>query len=167
MMEAGQTMSGADRSPSRGLQRLFFQAPAWIYWGPFARLLAWRCILRLTTVGRRTGRPRHVTISFLPLEQRLAVLSAWGGKSDWLRNVQANPRVTVRVGRDEFAATARLVVDRAERAELVRQMAARSQRCGPPKPIRPLVNMIFNYEADVARAVALDGNLPVLELVRQ
>jgi len=81
-------------------------------------------------------------------------------------NVLANSRVTVRVGRDEFTATARLVDDRAERAALVRQMAARTNRCGPPKPMRPLVNLVFNYEADVARAVALDGNLPVLELRR-
>jgi deazaflavin-dependent oxidoreductase (nitroreductase family) len=160
------TMSGADRPPARGLQRLFFRSPAWIYWGPVARLLAWRCILRLTTMGRKTGRPRHVTISFLPLESRLIVLSAWGGQSQWLRNVLANPRVIVRVGSDEFTATAHLIEDRAERAQLVRQMAARSDRCGPPKPMRALVNLIFDYEADVARAVALDGNLPVLELRR-
>jgi deazaflavin-dependent oxidoreductase (nitroreductase family) len=160
------TMSGADRARARGLQRLFFRTPALMYWGPVARLLAWRCILRLTTIGRKTGRPRHVTISFLPRGDRLVVLAAWGRRADWLHNVLANPRVSVRVGDDQFNAMARVVEDRAERAALVHEMADRSDRCGPPKPLRPLFNVIFNYEADVARAVALDGNLPVIELRR-
>ena len=167
MNEADPQMAGADRAPARGLQRLFFRAPALLYIGPIASLLAWRCVLRLTTTGRRSGRARHVTISFLPHGDRIIVFAGWGRRADWLRNVLANPRVTVRVGNEQFEALARPIQDRAERAALMRQMAARSHRCGPPKPMRPLTNLIFNYEADIARAAALDGNLPVIELVRQ
>jgi hypothetical protein len=74
--------------------------------------------------------------------------------------------VHVRIGHERFDAIARPVEDRAERASLMHRMAVQSHRCGPPKLMRPLVRLVFDYEADIARAVSLDGNLPVVELVR-
>jgi deazaflavin-dependent oxidoreductase (nitroreductase family) len=65
-------------------------------------------VLLLTTTGRKSGQPR-----FTPLEYRRepgtgypVITAGWGGQTDWRRNVQANPRVQVQIGRDKFAALA-------------------------------------------------------------
>lgn len=65
-------------------------------------------ILLLTTTGRRSGKPRHT-----PLEYRRAagtgdmiVMAGWGGRTDWRRNIAANPRVHVQAGWNKFKALA-------------------------------------------------------------
>lgn len=52
-------------------------------------------------------------------QERVAVLSGWGEKADWLRNIEKTPEVTLHVGRRHFQARAtRLAVDQAEEAIL-------------------------------------------------
>ncbi len=49
----------------------------------------------LTTIGRRTGLPRQ---TLLPCGRRggeIVVISTYGWRSDWIRNIRANPRVKV------------------------------------------------------------------------
>jgi deazaflavin-dependent oxidoreductase (nitroreductase family) len=64
--------------------------------------------LFLTTTGRRTGRPRvtPVTYRYDAATDTYYVISGWGTRSSWYRNVEADPRVRVKVGRREFAARA-------------------------------------------------------------
>ena len=47
------------------------------------------------------------------------VLSGWGARSDWYRNLQANPQVTVQFGRTVYTATARRVADVEEYAAVM------------------------------------------------
>lgn len=54
--------------------------------------------LYLTTVGRRTGRPHRIEIWFAARDGRLYLLAGSRERSDWVRNLQANPRVTVELG---------------------------------------------------------------------
>jgi len=65
-------------------------------------------ILLLTTTGRRSGKPRQT-----PLEYRreqgtgyMIVMAGWGGRTDWRRNLEADPRVHVQAGRKKFEAIA-------------------------------------------------------------
>jgi deazaflavin-dependent oxidoreductase (nitroreductase family) len=51
--------------------------------------------LYLTTVGRRTGRPHRIEIWFAVHSGRLYLLSGGRDRSDWVRNLQAYPQVTV------------------------------------------------------------------------
>jgi deazaflavin-dependent oxidoreductase (nitroreductase family) len=63
----------------------------------------------LTTRGRKTGAERTVLVlSFADGPDRLVVASASGARKDpaWFLNVQANPRVTVQLGPDVYAADA-------------------------------------------------------------
>jgi deazaflavin-dependent oxidoreductase (nitroreductase family) len=53
--------------------------------------------LLLTTVGRRSGRPRTTPLFFLRDGERILVASTVRG--DWARNLLACPRVEVRIGR--------------------------------------------------------------------
>lgn len=66
----------------------------------------------VTTVGRRTGAPRTVALSFLQREGGYVVVGTNFGKSatpEWALNLVANPRVQVEWGGEEFRAEARAV----------------------------------------------------------
>lgn len=153
------------RRPASPLQRALLRSTPYLYHGPLAELLRSRCVLLLTTRGRRSGKPRTTAISFMPLGERLIVFSGWGVNSNWYRNVLADPAVFVRVGRRSFRATARLIDDPKQREELMRQMAARSGSCGPPVWVRPLARVLFDYDAEIRMAIAQGGDLPVLEII--
>jgi deazaflavin-dependent oxidoreductase (nitroreductase family) len=65
----------------------------------------------LTTQGRVSGRPHEIEIWFALDGQTLYLLSGGGDRSDWVRNLRAEPAVTVRVRDTTYSATARLVED--------------------------------------------------------
>jgi deazaflavin-dependent oxidoreductase (nitroreductase family) len=65
--------------------------------------------LYLTTTGRRSGRPREIEIWFTEAGGRFYLIAEHGEDAAWVRNLRAEPRVTVRVGDRRFAATARVV----------------------------------------------------------
>lgn len=155
------------RPRPRGLLRLFFKVPVYLYHGPLAELLRARCVLLLITIGRRTGRPRRTCVSFLALGDRYVVFAGWGVRADWYQNILANPAVVVQVGRRRQRAIARPVRDPARRRELMLQMQAHSGQCGPPGFLRPLLRLtgVFDYEREIAFAVEHAESLPVVEIV--
>jgi deazaflavin-dependent oxidoreductase (nitroreductase family) len=63
----------------------------------------------LTTRGRVSGRPHEIEIWFALDGRTLYLLSGGGDRSDWVRNLQAEPAVTVRFRDTTYAATARVV----------------------------------------------------------
>lgn len=83
--------------------------------------------LHLTTTGRRTGRPREIEIWFTRRRGRYYVIAEHRRRAHWVRNLLADPRVRVRVGRRSFAGTARVVSVRRESA-LAAAVRALSER---------------------------------------
>jgi len=79
----------------------------------------------VTTTGRRTGRPHEVEIWCVAVGDALYLMAGGGMRSDTVRNALANPAVTVRVGAETRAATARLVDDAAEDAAVRAAMVAK------------------------------------------
>lgn len=77
-------------------------------------LLAGEDYCYLTTTGRVTGKPHQIEIWFGLNENTLYLLSGGMDKSDWVRNLLKTPSVTVRVGKQTFNATARIVTDERE-----------------------------------------------------
>lgn len=65
--------------------------------------------LYLTTIGRVTGRPREIEIWFTESEGRLYILAEQFHQAQWVRNIERNPHVRVRLGVREFEATARVL----------------------------------------------------------
>jgi hypothetical protein len=63
----------------------------------------------LTTTGRVTGNPHEIEIWFGLNGNTLYLLSGGMDRSDWVKNLIKNPSVKVRVGRNTFSGTARLV----------------------------------------------------------
>ena len=81
--------------------------------------------LYLTTTGRRTGLAREIEIWFTELGGHFYIIAEHGERANWVRNIQANPHVHVRVGDRRFEGTARLVADERE-PELARAVKALS-----------------------------------------
>lgn len=148
------------------LQRLLFKLPPLLYHGPTAGFLASRCVLRLTTTGRKTGQPRTLCVSFMPLDDEYIIFSGFGIQSNWYRNIRANPAVTIQIGHRTMQATATVVADPARRRALMRQMQEHSRHCGPPTWIRPVLRLtrLFDYDAEIQLAVDQAEALPVVAL---
>ena len=69
--------------------------------------------IRVTTSGRRTGKPRTVTLyAFETEEGALVITGSWGGNARdpaWAYNLRDEPNATVKVGHDERSVLAREV----------------------------------------------------------
>jgi len=72
--------------------------------------------LYLTTIGRITGEPRVIEIWFVESEGRLYILAERFHDAQWVKNVEHNPQVRVRLGDQEFAARARVLDREQDRA---------------------------------------------------
>jgi len=92
--------------------------PIWLYRAHLGWLLGGRFLL-LTHTGRKSGLPRRAVLEVVrhdPTTGIYYVSSGFGEKSDWFRNVQQTPQVTIQVGRRKMTAMAeRLPVEEAER----------------------------------------------------
>lgn len=126
----------SDIDPSRGIYRIGFRLPIFLYHFKLGWLLGKRFLL-LTTIGRKSGRPHRTVIEvvyFNPQSGAYTIASGWGRRSDWYKNLKKNPRVVVEVGLRKFEATAqqlesdeaeKLLLDYAQRHPLAFQELAR------------------------------------------
>jgi deazaflavin-dependent oxidoreductase (nitroreductase family) len=114
------------------------------------RRLGDRPLLLLTTTGARTGLARTSPMMFIPDGDRLLVVASNAGARrhpNWYHNLVADPRVTVEVNGEEYAATATPLAG----DEYVRQFAA----------IKHSHPFFAEHQAKVERAI------PVVALVRE
>jgi deazaflavin-dependent oxidoreductase (nitroreductase family) len=77
------------------------------------RRVAARQTTRLTHYGRKTGKPREVTIWFV-LEGDKVYLGTANLNRQWVRNVQKTPAIRLSIGGEAFEGEARFLTDRAE-----------------------------------------------------
>lgn len=68
-----------------------------------------KIILLLTTTGRRSGKKRVTPVQYELIGCDYYIGAARGLKADWIRNIQSNPHVEVRVGTKHFCGTAEVV----------------------------------------------------------
>lgn len=64
--------------------------------------------LYLTTRGRKTGRPREIEIWFTHYQGCFYVIAEYA-TSNWVKNLESDPVVEVRVGLQTFPAQARIL----------------------------------------------------------
>ena len=84
--------------------------------------------LYLTTVGRVTGEPREIEIWFVESEDKLYVLAEHFHEAQWVKNIERNKRVSIRLGERAFDATARVLDKQRDRAAWLRaQRLARAK----------------------------------------
>jgi deazaflavin-dependent oxidoreductase (nitroreductase family) len=89
----------------------------------------------LTTTGRVSGHPHEIEIWFGIQNNTLYLLSGGGDHSDWMKNLRANPAVTVHIAKDTFTGSARLVSDKQEDMLARHMLAAKYQRWREGRPL--------------------------------
>lgn len=107
--------------PPRGLSRLAFRLPIWLYRLKLGRLLGKRFLL-LHHIGRKTGLPRQTVLEVVRYDKprgTYMVAVGFGTRSDWYQNVMANPRVGVESGGQRMQAVAERLPPEAAELELV------------------------------------------------
>lgn len=88
---------------SPALRRLL-RAPTYLY-DAHAGWLLRRRFLRLTHIGRRSGRPYRTMLEVIgenPGTGEVLVVAGLGRSAQWLRNVEAGNALEVAIGRDRF-----------------------------------------------------------------
>lgn len=109
-----------NRKP-RGLLRLGFRLPIWLYRLKLGWLLGDRFLL-LTHTGRKSGLARQTVIEVVRHDQATdtyVVASGFGHQTDWFLNIQQNPTVTLTVQRRTLSARARLLSEAVAAHELL------------------------------------------------
>lgn len=115
--------SGAGQEPSRspraarqvgrparptGWKRLAFRAPVHLYRLGLGGLFGKRLLL-LEHLGRTSGKTRRVVLEVVSYDQQArtwTLASGFGVGAQWYRNLQAQPRATIQVGRRRCAVIA-------------------------------------------------------------
>lgn len=89
----------ADRAAALLRLRWFVRAPIWFYRARLGLLFGSR-LLMLEHVGRSSGRRRHMVLEIVarPSDGRYIVVSGFGARAQWYRNVCADPEVRIQLG---------------------------------------------------------------------
>jgi len=118
-----------------------------------------RMILLLTTRGRKTGSLHTVAVQYEKMDGKYYIGAAGGLKSDWLRNLQADPIVELEVGSKKFSARAETLLDTEKITQFLEYRLKRH-----PLMIRLILKMdgvsffptrqeLFDYSKNLAVAV--------------
>ena len=75
----------------------------------------WNC--RVTTIGRKTGQPRTVTVWFV-LDGATLYLTGNADGPQWTRNMRANGQVSIQIGGTELRGQATVIDDEAQGEEI-------------------------------------------------
>ena len=86
--------------------------------------VAGRSTCRLTHRGRKSGKPYEVTIWFM-VEGEHLYLATTNASRQWVRNVKADPRVSIRAGGETFAGVVEPLDDRADERHVMDLVAAK------------------------------------------
>lgn len=103
--------------------------------------------VRLTTIGRKSGKPHKVILWIATDGRRLFIRSGQGMKRDWPQNLAANLQATLRLGGQDIKVTARHVAEPAEARVLSRLVRAKYgsmvKTSDPGEPLTPAEQATF------------------------
>lgn len=102
--------------PGNPALKVLFRSPL-LLWRLGLGPLVGQLFMILTTTGRKSGLPRHTAIEYHTWRGRKYAVAAWP-QSDWYRNLQADPLVTVQTAAGTESAIARRLTDDQELAEV-------------------------------------------------
>jgi deazaflavin-dependent oxidoreductase (nitroreductase family) len=96
--------------PGAGWRRAMFKAPL-VLWRMGFRPIIGRIMLVITHTGRKSGLPRHTMVEYHMLDGVKYAPCAFGPRSDWFKNITADPRVTIQTAHGTEHAIAERVTD--------------------------------------------------------
>lgn len=108
----------------------------------------------ITTIGRKTGKPRRLEIWFHNLDGELYLTGSPGWKRDWLANLVANPDFTFHLKescRVDIPARATPIFDKASRREIFPKLL---QKLGGNRDLETWVegSPLVRFELDIEGA---------------
>ena len=109
-----QDESGVWVYPRSAWRKFAWRVPLFLWRMGLGRLFRSLPMLVLTTRGKKTGRPRHVMVEYSFLNGRIYVTPGWGERTQWYRNIAADPHVTAQRKGEVFAANAVRVTEESE-----------------------------------------------------
>ena len=89
----------------------------------------------VTTRGRVTGRPHEIEIWYVEQDGALYLMSGGGRSSDWVKNIEASPAASVRVGDLQFSATGETDPSNINAMEIRQKMASKYQGWKPGREL--------------------------------
>jgi len=107
-------------------------------------------VIDITTVGRRSGRPRRIEIVFHNIDGRIYISGTPSPtRRAWLANLEAHPEFTVHLKaavRSDLPAKARIIDDEAERRRVLASVARNWKRKDLESMVRqsPLIEVTFD-----------------------
>lgn len=93
-------------SPPSGIMRFLFRLPVYLYRLGLGWVLGGRFVL-LHHVGRKSGKVYDTVVEVVSYDRETDVyhiVSGYGYKADWYRNLKATPDISIQVGRRKTAA---------------------------------------------------------------
>lgn len=115
-----------------GLFRVIVRYPVLLYRLGLHRLVSGKVLL-LTTIGRRTGKPRVAPLDYEEEEGTFYLIPNQGTRATWYRNLVAHPEVTIQVGGRRMEAIATPVTDVRQKAHVLRLFVRRRWAWGVKK----------------------------------
>ncbi|MFZ0215275.1 MAG: nitroreductase family deazaflavin-dependent oxidoreductase [Candidatus Dormiibacterota bacterium] len=147
-------------TPPTGLTRALFRLPTLLYQARLGWLLRDRFLL-IQHVGRISGRRRHVVLEVVEHDAAsFTVVSGYGDRSQWYRNLREHPATAIVVGRRHLNARAVPIPSEQGGAILLRYAKHH------PRAIRQLLGFT-GYETDRSDAGyrSVGDRLPFLRLI--
>ena len=117
--------------------RWLVRAPTWLYRARLGFVFGWR-LLMLEHLGRNSGRLRYVVLEVVdhPDSDTYVVVSGFGTRAQWFRNIEADDRVRVWVGaRSAVRASARRLGAEEASAALGRYAEAHPRAWAALRPV--------------------------------
>jgi deazaflavin-dependent oxidoreductase (nitroreductase family) len=127
--------------PPKGVSRLLYRLPIALYRGGLGAVFGRRFLL-LQHRGRKSGLPRRAVLEVIRFDKergRYLVVSAFGDRSDWYRNVVESPEVKITVGGSVCPAVAQILSGREAEEEIVAYASKH------PLVFRLLVRSLLGY----------------------
>lgn len=115
------------------LARRAFALPTHLYRAGLGGLLGHRFLL-LVHEGRRSGRRYETVVEVIrwdPATREAVVLSGWGRRASWFRNVEAGGPAEIRIGRERWQAPSHRVLDEQEAADALAGYERRHRLAAP------------------------------------
>lgn len=121
--------------------------------------LVGRLVLLLTTTGRKSGLPRVTALQYEEINGAIYLGSSKGIHADWVKNIQCNPKVAIRVKNRRFDGTAEIVTDRDRVADFMQVRLNRHPRMigmimkSEGLPDKPGRNDLLEYARKIAMVI--------------
>jgi deazaflavin-dependent oxidoreductase (nitroreductase family) len=150
-------MAPADRSPPGRLTRAFLRAPTLLYRVRLGWLLGNR-FLCIVHRGRRTGKLRRTVVEVVHFDRETPealVVAGWGPRTQWYRNLEAEPALEVMLGHRRWREPRQRFLDEGERVRALEVYAEEH-----PRAARSLAKVLGAPGTDRRSLAAMAARLP-------